>query len=432
MIILRFALAALLIFAFASSAAAQTQVLSFAWSAYTSSGRAHPPHDELDFGHVTGYGLIRVTPTEGSDQIDIEFTGPGGSGWGQFRPDAGEPHARRGIVSFPARGNQPWEGFANAMLRAPLGAYGAGFTITGSAAHQGNVTSFTGAATPIRAALPTLLYGQNVSGTVTVGMAAGLANAPLTYELFIDSTRIFGQTVSAGTASASWNTRTVANGKHSVSFVVRDPESNAVIAGIAFPVIVSNTTPTALTASMTSPAAGATVSGVQPIGMAVSGAAPGTTTFTLRVDGTQVFSGGTSGTTMSFNWNTASVPNGSHALRLDVRDSANRTATTSRTVTVNNSAAPALKVTFTTPAQGATVSGTVWAHVWVEGQSGTSNTFTLSVGGRTVVTQTSSATHLTLAWDSRTVANGSHTITGTVRDATGKTGTATRTVTVGN
>jgi len=54
-------------------------------------------------------------------------------------------------------------------------------------------------------------------------------------------------------------------------------------------------------------------------------------------------------------------------------------------------------VFITAPAEGATVSGTVWSDVWVENYVGTSNTFTLSIGDTVLATGTASS-HATLAW----------------------------------
>ena len=86
---------------------------------------------------------------------------------------------------------------------------------------------------------------------------------------------------------------------------------------------------------------------------------------------------------------------------------------------------------FTRPAAGATVSGTVWTDVWAENFEGTSNTFTLSIGGTTVASGTG-GNHVTLAWNSLAIPNGPITLTGTVRDAAGHVGTGTRSLVVGN
>ena len=83
------------------------------------------------------------------------------------------------------------------------------------------------------------------------------------------------------------------------------------------------------------------------------------------------------------------------------------------------------RVFMTSPAAGATVNGTVWTDVWVENVVGTSNAFTLSVGG-TVVAQGTASNHATLPWDSRSIPDGAITLTATVRDAAGHVGAATR------
>jgi hypothetical protein len=97
-----------------------------------------------------------------------------------------------------------------------------------------------------------------------------------------------------------------------------------------------------------------------------------------------------------------------------------------------------VKVFITQPKAGATVSGTVWVTLWAEGTTGTSNVFTLTADGKQVGTQTTSSRGpVTFAWPTKPagttpVPNGSHTLTGTVRDATGQTGTTSITVILKN
>jgi hypothetical protein len=97
-----------------------------------------------------------------------------------------------------------------------------------------------------------------------------------------------------------------------------------------------------------------------------------------------------------------------------------------------------VKVFITQPKAGATVSGTVWVTLWAEGTSGASNVFTLSADGKQVGSQTTSSRGpVTIPWPTKPVGatplpNGSHTLTGTVRDATGNTGTTSITVILKN
>jgi hypothetical protein len=90
-----------------------------------------------------------------------------------------------------------------------------------------------------------------------------------------------------------------------------------------------------------------------------------------------------------------------------------------------------LKVFITQPTGGATVGGTAWVVMWVEGTTGSSNAFTLSVDGAVVGSQTTAARGpVVIPWP--TTSNGTHTLTATVRDAAGRTGRTSMPVTVRN
>jgi hypothetical protein len=70
-------------------------------------------------------------------------------------------------------------------------------------------------------------------------------------------------------------------------------------------------------------------------------------------------------------------------------------------------------------------------NVWVENTTGT-NTYTLLLDGQVKSTQTSSARHVWFSLPTTGNTNGSHAISATVRDGSGKTGNARITVTVRN
>jgi hypothetical protein len=92
-----------------------------------------------------------------------------------------------------------------------------------------------------------------------------------------------------------------------------------------------------------------------------------------------------------------------------------------------------LKVFITQPKALATVSGTAWVVLWVEGTSGASNIFTLSADGKPITTRTTTVRGpVSIPWVTQGLTNGTHTLTGTVRDATGNTGTMSITVIVNN
>jgi hypothetical protein len=93
-----------------------------------------------------------------------------------------------------------------------------------------------------------------------------------------------------------------------------------------------------------------------------------------------------------------------------------------------------VKVFITQPHNGDTVSGTNWVVLWADGTSGSSNVYTIAVDGTVVGTQNggSSKGPISIPWNTKVVANGTHTIKATVQDATGATATASISVLVNN
>src|SRR5262249_5394407 len=78
-----------------------------------------------------------------------------------------------------------------------------------------------------------------------------------------------------------------------------------------------------------------------------------------------------------------------------------------------------LTLSFTNPASGATVSGTTTVTMAAGGGSGYS--YVLAVDGTTVY----NGTNASFSWNTSTVANGAHTLKGTVVDATAASASAT-------
>ena len=259
------------------------------------------------------------------------------------------------------------------------------------------------------------------------------------------------QTASTGPVTIPWNTRSVADGSRVLMASVRDAAGKTGGRGVTVTVrngaasqpIPNSPPPTGggLTVSMTEPANGVTVSGVHNAIVWVTGAGAGANVYTLSVAGQTVATIPTASTgPVMIAWNTRSVADGSRVLTASVRDAAGKTGSRSVTVTVRNGTAPpptaatgTLKVAITSPTSGATVGGTPSVVLWVDGTSGSANTFTLSVDGTTIGMQTiPQRGPVTVPWTTRSVANGAHTLTATVRDATGNTGRTSFTVTVRN
>jgi hypothetical protein len=254
--------------------------------------------------------------------------------------------------------------------------------------------------------------------------------------------RTVGTTTSAtaGPISLAYDTTLAADGAQRLTASARDAGGKTGTVGVSVTVANGATSPppvpapTPLSAAFATPAAGAIVSGSTMVTMsAAGGSAP--YTYTLALDGTTLVSGGSA----TYAWDTATTSNASHTLRLTARDATGATATATRTVTVANTvtAPPAptgtLRVFITQPPNGGTVTGTVWPTLWVEGQSGTSNTFTISANGQVVGSQvTSSRGPVSIPWTTTGTANGVTSLTAIVRDAAGNTGSTTISVTIRN
>jgi hypothetical protein len=182
-----------------------------------------------------------------------------------------------------------------------------------------------------------------------------------------------------------------------------------------------------LALAFTSPESGATVSGTTPVALAATG---GTGyAYTVSVDGTTVYTGPGNGV----SWNTTTVADGAHTLAATVSDVLGRVATASRTVTVSNAPPPAtgFTVTFSYPAGGATVSGNQTVGLSTTAPWGQAKTFTLSVDGTVLTSQSLTGTTLWYTWDTTKTANGGRTLTAAVA-MNGSTATATLPVTVRN
>lgn len=202
----------------------------------------------------------------------------------------------------------------------------------------------------------------------------------------------------------------------------------------------SSTPPTGgLTVTFTNPPANATVSGTRTVSLAVSGGS-GSYTYRVSLDAQPAGSLFT-GSANTFSWNTATASNGPHVLRATVVDTADPSRTGSATVAVTVANPPAasppasggVSLAITAPRAGATVSGTSWVVLWLEGTTSTANTYTLTVDGLEVARQaTASRGPVSLAWDTRRVPNGARTLVARAVDAGGRTATAQVTVTVAN
>ena len=381
-----------------------------------------------------------------SGTTTVTLAGGGGSGSGYtYTLQAG---------TVPVSGTGP--SFSWNTTTAANGSVTLTATVRDSAGRTGSatrtVTVSNGSTTPpptsgtLRLAVTQPRPSTTVSGTAWAVMwLENSTSTRNTYSLSLGG-RPMGSitTASRGPVSVPYDTKVVADGTHTLVATVTDSAAKTGAASVTITtrngVASPSPSPTTMTASITSPAASATVSGTTNVGMAVAGSTGTSRTFQLSVDGRVVSTQTVGGSTASYAWSTTGVSNGSHTLALRVTDTLGRSATASRTVTVSNSTTTppppstgTLRVFITQPTGGTSVRGTTWAVMWVEGQSGSSNTFQLFANGRLVASQvTASRGPVSLPWVTSSTPNGSVTLQGTVRDATGKTGSTSVSVRVAN
>ncbi|PYS31259.1 MAG: hypothetical protein DMG11_02015, partial [Acidobacteria bacterium] len=118
----------------------------------------------------------------------------------------------------------------------------------------------------------------------------------------------------------------------------------------------------------------------------------------------------------STSWNTTSASNGSHTLTAVARDAAgNRTTSSPVTVTVSNSTPDTTPptVSITSPANGATVSGTITATSTASDNVGVAGV-QYKLDGVNLGAEDTASPYST-SWNTTSASNGSHTLTAVAR-----------------
>ncbi|WP_426337960.1 S8 family serine peptidase [Pseudoduganella sp. S-14] len=188
---------------------------------------------------------------------------------------------------------------------------------------------------------------------------------------------------------------------------------------------------TAPTVAIANPLAGSTVSGLVSVGVNAADNV-GVARVDLKVNGTVVASDIAG--PYAFSWDSSSVANGMNNLVAIAYDAAGNVATSS-TVSVNvSNAAPALVadttapvLAITNPTSGA-VSGTVNVTLNASDNSGAAGiNMSLYIDGQLKASGAGSS--LSYSWNTRKIANGSHTVQAVAKDAAGNTTTTSVQVT---
>ncbi len=272
----------------------------------------------------------------------------------------------------------------------------------------------------------------SVTGTVTLTATAS-DNVGVAGVWFTVSGVTVGIEDTTAPYQATWNTTTVANGTNVVQAVARDAAGNTGSStGVNLTVNNTAADTTAPTVSLSAPAAGSTVAGTVTVSATASDNI-GVTSVQFALNGVNLGSADTTAP-YSINWSTTGAANGTHTLRAVASDAAgNSTTSAARTVTVTNQSADTTNptVSLSSPAAGATVSGTVTVsatasdNVSVASVQFTLNGVNLGAADTTVP--------YSINWSTTGAANGTHTLRAIARDAANNESTsAPSTVNVAN
>jgi hypothetical protein len=178
------------------------------------------------------------------------------------------------------------------------------------------------------------------------------------------------------------------------------------------------------TVSVSAPANGATVSGTINVTASASDNVA-VTGVQFKLDGQNLGAEDTAAP-WSRSWDTKGVANGTHQLTAVARDAAGNTRTsTVVSVTVANAAPPdgvAPTVSLPAPSAGSPVSGSINVTASASDNVGVAGV-QFKLDGHNLGSEDSSSPY-SVAWDTTTVANGSHELTAVARDAAGNSNTS--------
>lgn len=182
---------------------------------------------------------------------------------------------------------------------------------------------------PPTAALTAPAAGATVSGTVVISASAQDDVGVAEVRFYVGATLVGTDTTSP--YSVSWNSASVGNGPYTVQATAVDTLNQS--GSDSRSITVSNVVDLPPTVSITSPAAGSSVSGTVSFAATASDDI-GVSTVSFYVDGALVSTDGTA--PYSYAWDTTTYSNGSHTLRATAWDTASQTATQTLSVTVSN------------------------------------------------------------------------------------------------
>lgn len=292
-------------------------------------------------------------------------------------------------------------------------------------------------APPADTTAPSVAFTSPASGASVLGSISVAVSASDSVGISLVQFKI-GSTILADDSDAPYgltlDTTAFANGPYTLTAIAVDAAGNPGI--VTRPITISNVIvpppdTSAPSLVITSPASGATVSGTVTVDATASDNI-GVSSVQFKVGSTVI------GTDTSFPYstslNTGAFVDGSLTITAVVSDAAGNITSATRSVMVSNVIVPppdvsAPTVSFSAPASGATVSGSMTVSATASDNVGVTSV-QFKIGSTVIGTDTSSPYSATL--DSVAYANGSQTLTVVATDAAGNAGTATRSITISN
>ena len=280
--------------------------------------------------------------------------------------------------------------------------------------------------TPPSVKISSPAVGAAVRGTITVSGTASDNVQVASVAVSVD-----GGVYVAAQGTTSWSfaldTRSLADGAHTVTARAKDAAGNASTASVSFNSSnAADTTPPVVT--IAAPSGGATVGGkVSVAGTAAD--AGGLAGVSVSVDG-GLYQPATGTSSWTDGVDTSSLVDGTHTITARAIDMSGNAATASVAVDVQNADTTAPSIQISSPAGGATLSGTATVSGTASDNVQVASVAVSVDGGAYAAAQGTTSWISSLATGS--LANGAHTISVRATDTSGNVATATVAVSVQN
>ena len=260
--------------------------------------------------------------------------------------------------------------------------------------------------------------GATASGTITISASISSSVGYASVVFWADNWTQIG---SSSSPQLLYNSGAISNGNHQFFVSVLDSAGNTLAASDIVTANVQNTT----TATMVSPASGATISGQITISASVQPATGYASVAFWADNWTRIGSA----SSPQLTYNTAALANGNHTFFITVLDSQGAALAASNIIPANvqNSAIPSL--TMSAPGNGSTVSGTITVSTSVN-TSVSSVTFYSDTWSNPIATV--SAAPYQTSFNTVPIVNGSHSFWATAQNAAGSGASNVLTVNVQN